>query len=107
MYRGKVIALGSPAELKMSLGKGKLLNLESPDLFGALRTLEGKPELANDVAVFGGGLHVKVDDAAKAIPEIRNTLQAAGIGVTSIEPIVPSMEDVFVNLIEREEKAAA
>src|SRR5215471_9304665 len=36
MYGGRVIALGSPAELKRSLGVGRLLNLESSDLLGSM-----------------------------------------------------------------------
>jgi ABC-2 type transport system ATP-binding protein len=72
MYGGRVIALGSPAELKTSLGTGHLLNLESSDLLQSMSVLEGMPGIL-DVAVFGGGLHVKV-------------------------------ENVFVSLIEREER---
>ena len=105
MYRGKTIALGSPAELKASLGEGHLLSLETSDLLGSMTALQGRPGIA-DVAVFGGGLHVTVERDEAAIPEIRAALSAAGIEVTSLKAITPSMEDVFVNLIEQEEKAA-
>ena len=44
MYGGRVIALGSPAELKTSLGVGHLLNLETSDVLGSMTALEGKPE---------------------------------------------------------------
>jgi ABC-2 type transport system ATP-binding protein len=60
-----------------------------------------------DVAVFGGGLHIRVTDADRAIAWIRQTLDGAGIKISVLEPITPSMEDVFVSLIENEEKAAA
>ena len=106
MYAGKMIALGSPAELKRSLGEGHLLNLESSDLLESLTQLYGGDNIL-DVAVFGGGLHIKVDDADRAIAWIRETLDRAGIAVSVLEPITPSMEDVFVSLIEQEEKAAA
>ena len=102
MYGGRVIALGSPEELKGSLGVGHLLNLESSDLLGSLSLLQSKPGI-QDVAVFGGGLHVKVEDAAAAIPEIWSDLNAAGIRVIALDSITPSMEDVFVSLIEKEE----
>ncbi len=105
MDGGRVIALGSPAELKTSLGVGRLLNLETSDLLPSMSALEGKPGLL-DIAVFGGGLHVKVADEAAAIPEIRSALEAAGIKVLRLESILPSMEDVFVSLIEEREKAA-
>jgi ABC-2 type transport system ATP-binding protein len=106
MHGGQVIALGSPAELKTSLGAGHLLNLETSDLLASMTTLEGKTGLL-DIAVFGGGLHVKVENDAAAIPVIRGALEQAGIKVTRLEAITPSMEDVFVSLIEAREKEAA
>ena len=105
MHGGKIVALGSPEDLKKSIGEGRLLNLESSDLLGSMAALEGKKNIL-DVAVFGGGLHVKVRDPAAAIPEIRDALHAAGIDVRALDQIAPSMEDVFVSLIEQEEMAA-
>jgi ABC-2 type transport system ATP-binding protein len=102
MYAGRVIALGSPEELKTSLGVGHMLNLESSDLLGSMAVLEKKKGIL-DVAVFGGGLHVKVDDPETAIPEIWSTLKSANINVAELHSITPSMEDVFVSLIEQEE----
>src|SRR5215467_11975598 len=97
MYGGRVIALGSPAELKTSLGAGHLLTLETSDLFGSLTSLGGQPGIL-DVAVFGGGLHVKVEDESRAEETIRAVLKPRGIRISTMEPIPPSMEDVFVSL---------
>jgi drug efflux transport system ATP-binding protein len=105
MYGGRIIALGSPAELKNSLGVGHLLNLITTDLLGSMTVLEKHASLL-DIAVFGGGLHVKVDKAEVAIKDIRALLDGAGIKITTLEPITPSMEDVFVSLIEVEEAKA-
>lgn len=106
MYRGKVTALGTPTELKQSLGSHHLLLLEVSDLVGSMRLLEKMPGIS-DVAVFGGGLHVTVENDESAIPRIRQVLEGAGILVPILEPIEPSLEDVFVAMIEREEKRAA
>ena len=103
MHAGRVIALGSPDELKKSLGEGHLLQLECSDLLGAMTVLEKEPEI-EDVAVFGSGLHVKVEVARDAIPKIRETLAGANIDIHALDPIEPSMEDVFVSLIEDEEE---
>jgi ABC-2 type transport system ATP-binding protein len=105
MYGGRIIALGSPEELKNSLGVGHLWNLVTTDLLGSMTVLEKAPSLL-DIAVFGGGLHVKVDNAETAMPGIRALLDGAGIKITTLEPITPSMEDVFVSLIEVEEAKA-
>jgi ABC-2 type transport system ATP-binding protein len=106
MYGGRVIALGSPAELKRSLGIGTLLNLVTSDLLPCMTALENRKHIL-DIAVFGGGLHLKVDDADAAMAEIRSALSDAGIHIKTLEPITPSMEDVFVSLIEKEEEKAA
>jgi ABC-2 type transport system ATP-binding protein len=106
MYRGKVIALGTPGELKQSLQSHELLHLEVSDILGSMKALE-KLAGISDVAVFGGGLHVTAADAHAAIPQIRSTLDLAGIKVDTLEAIQPSMEDVFVAMIEREERKAA
>ena len=105
MYKGKVIALGTPAELKGGLKQHSLLNLESSDPLETMRALEGMAGV-RDVAVFGGGLHVTVEDAGST-PRIRERLEAAHIEVRKLEPIQPSMEDVFVAMIEAEERKAA
>ncbi len=106
MYRGKVIALGTPAELKKSLAGHHLFHLEVSDLLGAMSALEKIPGLS-EIAVFGGGLHVTASDAERAAGEIRSALERAGISVLLLEPIDPSMEDVFVAMIEQEDRKAA
>ena len=105
MYGGRVIALGSPTELKTAFGERHLLMLETTDLLGAMKALRGRPAIV-DVAVFGSGLHIKVDDEGPAIAEIQSALGDAGIKIGALEPIPPSMEDVFVGLIEEQERAA-
>ncbi len=103
MGGGKMIALGSPAELKTSLGEGHLLNLETSDLFSSMTLLRGRPGI-EDVAVFGAGLHVKVDDQATGVDTVRAALEGSGIQIVTLEPIPPSMEDVFVTLLEFQNK---
>ena len=106
MYRGKVIALGTPVELKAGLTAHSLLNLDSSDPLETMRALEGLVGV-HDVAVFGGGLHVTVDDVDATSARMRERLAARSIEVRKLEQIQPSMEDVFVALIEAEERKAA
>ena len=106
MYRGQVIALGAPAELKQHLDAHHILNLETSDLLESLKALESEPGM-RDVAVFGGGLHVTVEDEAAGMALVRRVLGLRGVEVRRLEPIEPSMEDVFVALIESEQRKAA
>jgi ABC-2 type transport system ATP-binding protein len=102
MYRGKVIALGAPAELKAGMAGHTLMQLETADPLETMTALDGM-EGVQDVAVFGSGLHVTLADPSVA-DAVRERL---GAGLKSLEAIEPSMEDVFVALIEAEERKAA
>ncbi|MBZ5621402.1 MAG: ABC transporter ATP-binding protein [Acidobacteriia bacterium] len=106
MYRGKVIALGTPVELKRGLTQHSLLQLDSSEPLETMRALEGLAGV-RDVAVFGGGLHVTVDDVAATSARMRQALAVKGIEVKRLEEIEPSMEDVFVAMVESEERKAA
>jgi ABC-2 type transport system ATP-binding protein len=106
MYRGKVIALGTPAELKKGLTEYSLMQLDNSEPLETMRALEGLAGV-RDVAVFGGGLHVTVDDVQATGARIRQALAAKGIAVERLEQIEPSMEDVFVAMVEAEERKAA
>ncbi len=106
MYRGKVIALGAPEALKRELNSHRILRLDVSDVLETMRALEGIPGI-HDVAVFGGGLHVTVDDLDVASVRIRAALAAKAIELKRLEPIVPSMEDVFVAMIAAEDRQAA
>jgi ABC-2 type transport system ATP-binding protein len=101
MYRGKVIALGTPAELKRGQEDHTLMAVESDDLLETMKALEGVAAV-EDVAVFGNGLHVRLANE-EAMATVRERL---GARLRRFERIDPSMEDVFVALIEAEEKRA-
>ena len=103
IYAGKLIALGSPHELKEEYAAGMLLEIAATPLMGALNALEEVRE-AQDVAIFGVTLHV-VTEGSQAAKPIRAALERAGVEVRRIEPIPPSLEDVFVGLIEQADRA--
>jgi len=106
MYRGRVIALGAPAELRTGLSTHTLLHLDTSAPLDTMKALEHAPGIG-DVAVFGGGLHVTVEDLESGTYAIRSRLSAEGITIHRLEKILPSLEDVFVAMIEAEEKKLA
>ncbi|MGD0499112.1 MAG: ABC transporter ATP-binding protein [Bryobacteraceae bacterium] len=106
MYAGKVIALGAPADLKRDLTQHNLLRLDTVAPLDTMRAIE-REEGILETAVFGSGLHVVVDDATGAMERIRRALASQGIEIRRLEQIQPSLEDVFVALIEAEERKAA
>src|SRR5271157_1857637 len=95
--RGRIVAMGTPTELKTRSMKGQLLLVECQPLGPGLETLSQAPGVL-DAAVFGSSLHAVVADAQAAMPGIRAALEAGQVRVGRLEQIPPSLEDVFVSL---------
>jgi ABC-2 type transport system ATP-binding protein len=96
IYRGKMVALGTPTKLKHRSIDGDLLLLECDPLAGAMEILEKTPGVV-DVAVFGSALHVLAAPGV-ATTDLRNRIAEQGIQVRKLEQIRPTLEDVFVAL---------
>jgi len=102
IYAGKLIALAPPAELKERFTAGVLLEVRAEPVMTALDLLSREPA-AKDVALFGAALHVLVESEA-AVGEIRAALERGGVEVRGLAAITPSLEDVFVALIEEADR---
>lgn len=96
IYRGKIIAEGTPDELKRNYWKHEIIEIE---VDGAVKAMNVMLENKLEAELFGSNLHMTVESAEKAIPRIKDILEKADIEVNSIEKIDPSLEDVFVSLI--------
>jgi len=99
IYAGKVVASGTPSQLKREHIQHVLLELESDDLMGAYDALKTAPAVEN-VALFGNALHATVIDEAVARVAIPALLAARGLPLRRLERIEPSLEDAFVAIIE-------
>jgi len=95
--RGRIVAMGTPTELKTRSMRGQILLVDCEPLGPALEALQHAHGLL-DAAVFGSSLHARVTDAQAAMPQIRQALEVQGLRLRRIEPIPPSLEDVFVSL---------
>jgi len=94
---GDIVAIGTPTELKRRSMKGELLLVECEPLGPGLEALRTAPGV-EDAAVFGRALHAMVADARAAAQPIREALEARHVAVSRVEPIPPTLEDVFVAL---------
>lgn len=96
IYKGKIIAQGTPSQLKQEVMKQDVLEIEVDRYVDAMDVLS-----LNDIesAIFGSLIHVTIADSEHMTPEIKKILEASGINVIRINKIVPSLEDVFVSLI--------
>jgi ABC-2 type transport system ATP-binding protein len=104
MNRGRLIALDTPAGLRAA-SKAPLFEIQvgkGGDGPAAVEALTGAPGVLQ-AGLFGRALHVTVsdgEDAARARTALPELLAGRGIAVASIQEIEPSLEDVFVALVE-------
>jgi ABC-2 type transport system ATP-binding protein len=104
--QGRLVAMGSPVELKRRGLGGDLLLIETDALGLALAALEGAPGV-RDVAAFGNTLHVLVDAAALAQRDLPKRLADHGVADARIASIEPTLEDIFVRLVATSAAAGA
>ncbi|HSM59338.1 MAG TPA: ABC transporter ATP-binding protein [Longimicrobiales bacterium] len=100
MNRGRLIALDTPRALRGHVVE-PILRVDVDDAPRAVEALLGAPGIL-EAAMFGRTLHVTVEDAERGPEAIRAALAAVGMEVHGIEPVEPSLEDVFVSLVRAE-----
>lgn len=105
VYRGELIALGTPRELKTEHMPEAVLEIDCDRPNEAMLVVERLPAV-KEVALFGKGLHAVAADPAAAESAIRDALASGGFRLARLERIVPTLEDVFVSLIEARDAAA-
>ncbi|MDI6606625.1 MAG: ABC transporter ATP-binding protein [Candidatus Omnitrophota bacterium] len=99
IYRGTIIAMGTPQEMKTKNMKNEVLEIVLANSQDWLERVS-KIEEVKEAALFGATIHTVVYDSSKAIPAIKEFLQREKAGNCSVNKILPSLEDVFVSLIE-------
>lgn len=102
IYQGKIIALGSPTELKLRKLGHWMMEVKCEPLIPAFDLLRREPWI-KETAIFGDGLHVVVEKWEDAEQKIRELFNSNEIFLRRLEFIRPSLEDVFISLIGREE----
>jgi ABC-2 type transport system ATP-binding protein len=103
IYEGRIIALETPSELKFKTLPQGIMEVECDPLIPALDVLKEEPWISES-AVFGNGLHVIGKEGVDLEQRVSALFQKHGILLKRMGRIRPSLEDVFVSLIEKEGK---
>lgn len=103
IYKGDIIALGTPYELKTKFMKEDVLEVSVPNPEEWIERLAGS-DVIKEVALFGAVLHATAEDTQKAAIFLRDIFDKKKIKDYAIQKIQPSLEDVFVSLIEAYDK---
>ena len=97
---GKIVASGSPADLRRTHFHARLLEVDAESTFRWIGVLEKTPGI-DEVALHGNRLHLTVADPEESERRVREVGRQLNLEVNSIREITPSLEDVFVSVITR------
>ncbi len=98
LHSGRALYCDTPTELKKHM-PGALIAISSMDGRAVRSAITGKPGVSQ-VLLVGDGVHAVVDNSDLRIPQLREAIGLAGVQVSGIAVAVPSIEDVFVALLE-------
>jgi ABC-2 type transport system ATP-binding protein len=101
MNHGHALTQGEPRELMGRL-TGRILELDAEPQMDAKAIATADPDV-EDVHTFGEHLHLRVSSPAGPLKRIPEKLQAAGIRLDHLHPVQPTLEDVFIHLLETED----
>ncbi|MCZ7569446.1 MAG: ABC transporter ATP-binding protein [Ardenticatenaceae bacterium] len=98
MYGGRLLTQGTPRELTATLA-GRILELVAQPKVVARQVCRADPDVENAIA-FGDRLHLRVRDPDAVGARLPVALAGAGVHLTHLRPISPTIEDVFLALLE-------
>jgi ABC-2 type transport system ATP-binding protein len=95
--QGKVRLVMEPLSLR-SLVKGHLFDMRTTERRKAMKILKSSPRVVQ-ASLFGAGIHFSLKQAEDLSP-VEKELTSSGLGAFHLEPIQPSLEDVYLSLVE-------
>jgi ABC-2 type transport system ATP-binding protein len=102
IYNGKLIAIGSPTELKHNIDQFSIFEVQCTQPVDAMELLQGQIWTA-ETSIFGSAFHVSTLNEPDAQKKIQRLLEKEHMSVDRVEQILPSLEDVFIHMIAEED----
>ena len=101
IHGGRLAAIGTTSELKAMFRDRTIVEVQARNPVEAMRLLDAMPEVEK-TSVFGTAVHaVLKTKAGDVMASIEESLRRSGVAVAGIAPVQPSLEDVFLEVVER------
>ena len=100
IHGGKLATLGTPREVKGRFADRLIVEVRGPDPVRAMQVLDGLP-VVEKTSLFGTAVHAVLHDRSVDAGTIAGELRKADVSVTEVTPVPPSLEDVFLDMVER------
>jgi len=103
IHAGRLAALGSGDELKQVFASRPIVEIQVPRPVEAMRALELSPDVEKS-SLFGTAVHAVLRSPDVAPDQVSDWLRREGHETRSIERVQPSLEDVFLDVVEKAER---
>jgi ABC-2 type transport system ATP-binding protein len=100
IHAGALAAIGTTAEVKQTFADRSIAEVRAVDPVQAMKTLDGMPDVEK-TSLFGTAVHAVFKRPQVDVSELSKRLAGAGIVVSSVERVSPSLEDVFLDVVEK------
>ncbi len=106
IHAGRLAALGTTSELKSVFDSRPILEVQSPDPVAAMAKLDALP-FVEKTSLFGTAVHAVLRSRESDEATVTRALAAAGVAVTEVAIVAPSLEDVFIDVVDRSQTRGA
>ena len=105
IHAGRLAAIGTTSEVKRVFAHRPILEIRADNAVEAMRQLDAFPDVEK-TSLFGTAVHAVLRDAGVSANDIGDRLRTRGIAVKSLEAVAPSLEDVFLDVIDQASEKA-
>jgi len=102
---GRLAVIGTIPEVKQVFATRPIIEIRTDRPVEAMQLLEARPDVEK-TSLFGTALHAVLRSSDASVDEIAGHLRAAGIAVDNIELVPPSLEDVFLDVVDKSGRVA-
>jgi ABC-2 type transport system ATP-binding protein len=97
---GRLAAMGTSRQLKEMFLRRPILEIHSSRPVEVMRALEDTPAVEK-TSVFGTAVHAVMRSPDVDVPALTDLLRERGLDIAGVDRVTPSLEDVFLDVVER------
>jgi ABC-2 type transport system ATP-binding protein len=97
---GRLAALGTVDELRRVFATRPIIEVRAPQPIPVMRALDAHPDVEK-TSLFGTAVHAVLRSRDADPERLVTELRSSGQTITSVESVDPSLEDVFLDVVEK------
>jgi ABC-2 type transport system ATP-binding protein len=100
IHAGKLATIGTTSEVKRVFDGRPIVEVRTSSAVDAMRVLDATPGVEK-TSLFGTAVHAVLRERTVSVTDIESRLREAGIAVEGLAPVTPSLEDVFLDVVDK------